>query len=66
MLFRSDGGDQETYLLGSREEAAHSDIEVLSPTSPLGNALIGKRIGDDVTYTLANGRSITVTLADVQ
>ena len=61
-----DGGDQETYLLGSREEAAHSDVEVLSPTSPLGNALIGKRVGDDVSYTLANGRSITVTLTDVQ
>lgn len=61
-----DDGEQEVFLLGSREEVAHSEREVLSPSSPLGSAVIGKRIGDDVTYSLANGRSITVTIADVQ
>ncbi len=61
-----DDGEQEVFLLGSREEVAHSDIEVLSPQSPLGSAVIGKRVGEDVTYTLANGRGITVTIADVQ
>ena len=61
-----DDGEQETFLLGSREEAAHSDIEVLSPQSPLGAAVIGKRVGEDVTYQLANGRGITVTIADVK
>ena len=29
-------GDTETFLLGSREEAAHTDVDVYSPTSPLG------------------------------
>lgn len=61
-----DDGDQEVFLLGSREEVAHSTREVLSPSSPLGAAVIGKRIGEDVAYTLANGRTITVTIADVQ
>ena len=60
-----DDGEQETFLLGSREESLHSDHEVLSPSSPLGAAVIGKRVGEDVTYALANGRSITVTVADV-
>jgi transcription elongation GreA/GreB family factor len=27
--------------------------------------VIGKRVGDDVTYALANGRSVTVTIADI-
>ena len=61
-----DDGEQEVFLLGSREEVAHSAREVLSPSSPLGAAVIGKRIGEDVTYALANGRTITVTIADVQ
>ncbi len=61
-----DDGEQEIFLLGSREEVAHSTHEVLSPSSPLGAAVIGKRIGEDVTYALANGRTITVTIADVQ
>ncbi len=59
-------GDQEVFLLGSREEVAHSEHEVLSPSSPLGGAVIGKRIGEDVTYSLSNGRTITITIADVQ
>ncbi len=61
-----DDGEREVFLLGSREEVAHSLHEVLSPSSPLGAAVIGRRIGDDVSYALANGRSITVTIADVQ
>ena len=61
-----DDGEQEIFLLGSREEVAHSAHEVLSPSSPLGAAVIGKRIGEDITYSLANGRTITVTIADVQ
>lgn len=42
----------ETFLLGSREEAAHASIEVYSPTSPLGAAVLGKRVGDTASYPL--------------
>lgn len=56
----------ETFLLGSREEAAHASIEVYSPTSPLGTAVNGKHLGDTVTYTLANGKEMAVEIVDVQ
>lgn len=59
-------GDTDTYLIGSAEEASHSTISVISPTSPLGQALIGKRIGDEVSYELPNGRIANVVLVDVQ
>lgn len=58
--------DQETYLMGDRAESDHSAHDVLSPSSPLGQALIGRRVGDDITYSLPNGTEITVTLVDVQ
>ena len=58
--------EQETYYIGSSEERGTIDHEVLSPTSPLGEALLGHRIGDEVTYTLPNGRAISVILVDVQ
>ena len=61
----TDLGDEETFLLGSREEAAHASVEVYSPTSPLGQAVLGKRAGDTTTYTLANGRSMTVEILTV-
>ena len=35
--------DTETFLLGSREEGAHGDLEVNSPQSPLGRAILGAR-----------------------
>lgn len=67
VIIEFDAGDSETFLLGSREGAdADREVEILSPTSPLGAALIGHRIGEDVSYALANGRTITVTIADVQ
>jgi len=44
----------EKYLLGSIEERIE-DVEVISPTSPLGEALIGANIGDTVTYEAPGG-----------
>jgi len=58
-------GETETFLLGSREEAAHATVEVFSPTSPLGSAVLGRRAGDEVAYSLPNGREVAVTITDV-
>jgi transcription elongation factor GreA len=58
--------DVETFLLGSREEAAHASLEVYSPTSPLGAAVLGKRVGDSAEYTLANGKTMTVEIVSVE
>ena len=37
--------DTETVLLGSREEGVRGGLEVVSPSSPLGAALIGAHVG---------------------
>lgn len=58
-------GMEETFLLASREEAAHASIEVYSPTSPLGEAINGKRVGDTATYQLPNGKSMDVEIVSV-
>src|SRR3954463_9413919 len=57
-------GDEETFLIGSREEAAHAHGTVYSPQSPLGQALTGKKPGESVTYTAPNGNDITIELLD--
>ena len=59
-------GEEETFLIGSREEAAVSDITVYSAQSPLGVALTGAKPGDSVSYAAPNGREITVKLTDVK
>lgn len=57
--------EEETFLLGSREEAAHASIDVYSPTSPLGAAVLGKKVGDSTSYTLANGKEMQVEILKV-
>ncbi|RKS80705.1 transcription elongation factor GreA [Motilibacter peucedani] len=58
-------GDVETFLLGSREGIS-GDIDVYSPTSPLGAAIVGQHVGTTTSYTAPNGREITVVVKDVK
>jgi transcription elongation factor GreA len=58
--------EEETFLLGSREEAAHASVEVYSPSSPLGQAITGKHVGDEASYTTPNGKHMTVTIVRVE
>jgi transcription elongation factor GreA len=55
--------DEVTFLLASREESG-SPIDVYSPRSPLGSAIMGKKVGDKATYSLPNGRATTVEILD--
>jgi transcription elongation factor GreA len=57
--------EEETFLLGSREESAHASIEVYSPTSPLGTAVLGRRVGDTARYKLTNGKEMVVEILAV-
>ncbi len=55
--------DSERYLIGSIEERIE-DVEVISPTSPLGEALIGAKIGETVTYE-APGGTLEVNIVSI-
>jgi transcription elongation factor GreA len=46
--------DTERYLVGSIEER-RGDVQVVSPGSPLGSALLGARPGDTVEYEAPSG-----------
>ena len=59
-------GDDETFLLASREEAPHASIDVYSPSSPLGAAILGKHVGDEANYTLPNGKEMPVRIVKVE
>ena len=47
--------DTERFLVGSIEEKIEG-VPVISPASPLGQALTGKSEGDSVEYEAPNGR----------
>ena len=56
--------DTERYLIGSIEER-HDDLEVMSPGSPLGSALIGRKAGDVVSYETPTGATLAVEVVSV-
>lgn len=61
--------DTEQFLLGSRELLSMDSsvqLDVYSPTSPLGAALLGKTVGDTVSYETPNGKSISVEVVDAK
>jgi transcription elongation factor GreA len=59
-------GDSSTFLIGNREMAVGSDLDVYSEGSPLGTAIIGLKIGDEKTYTAPNGKAIAVKILKVE
>lgn len=61
VLFETDS-EAETFLLANRAGAAHSDTEICSPESPLGQTLCGAREGEFRQYRLPNGRAMMVQL----
>ena len=58
--------DEESFLIGSREEAETAGVEVYSSASPLGKALTGARENDTVEYDTPNGTTIKVTLINAR
>ena len=58
--------EEMTFLLASREEAATASIDVYSPTSPLGQAVLGKRVGESSSSELANGKTMEVEVLKVE
>jgi transcription elongation factor GreA len=68
------GRDAEFYL-GSHEifegteyetQIEEGDLDVYSPDSPIGQQVMGKRVGDKVTYSAPNGKEITVEIVAVE
>ncbi len=56
--------DADRFLVGSIEER-RADVAVVSPASPLGQALVGHRKGDVVEYQ-APGGNLKVEIVDIE
>ena len=59
-------GEKLTFLLGSREIAGNSTIDVYSEKSPLGKAILDHKAGDVTTFRAPNGKDIEVTVLEAK
>jgi transcription elongation factor GreA len=57
--------DTDTYFFGSVEERG-VEYDIISPGSPLGEALLGHKPGDKVDFTSPTGANLTVELVTIQ
>lgn len=58
-------GSETKFLLGSAE-IADGDTTVYSPSSPIGNAILGKKVGESASYKTPMGKEITVKVLKVE
>ena len=59
------GDDEvETFLLGAREIETPKDLAVYSPQSPLGAAINGRKVGEEVDFEAPNGKMLKVEIVD--
>ena len=58
-------GDEETYLVGSREDQ-HDELEILSAESPMGKAILGSAVDDKVSFSTPNGTEIGVRILAIE
>lgn len=59
-----DDDDTEDYLIGLVEQS-DAGVAILTPTSPLGSVLLGAHPGDTVSYRVASGAQLKVTLVAI-
>ena len=68
IYYDDDPEDTDTFMIGSREMLAIDDsieLEIFSPQSPLGQAVLGHKVGETVSYTAPTGSQIQVTVVEV-
>jgi transcription elongation factor GreA len=59
-------GSEMEFLLGSAEIAEGSDLDVYSPDSPIGQAILGSKIGDAVKFFAPNGKEREIKILEVR
>ena len=58
---------KETFLIGTRGEGSgKDDLEIYSPESPLGKAVLGAKNGESREYAAPNGKKVAVTIVTAE
>jgi len=67
VYYEGDESDSETFLIATRQEiVSDGKLEVFSPNSPIGAALLNAKVGETRSYTVPNGNIVKVTLVSAE
>jgi transcription elongation factor GreA len=56
----------QKFLVASRELAPFTELDVYSPESPLGVAIVGKKVGDATNYKTPGGKKVRIEILDIE
>jgi transcription elongation factor GreA len=59
-------GKTQRFVLGDAEFRTVTDWPVFSNLSPLGQSIIGRKVGETITYTAPNGKLISVEILKIE
>ena len=65
VAYDGDPDDVETYLVGSIEER-RDGLDVISPASPMGAAIMGASVGDTLSYESPAGGTLSVEIVSIE
>ena len=67
VFYGGDEADTETFLIATLQEiVSDGKLEVFSPNSPIGAALLNAKVGETRSYTVPNGTVVKVTLVSAE
>ncbi len=66
VYYDGDESDTETFLIATREDSGSDGLDIYSPSSPLGAALLNAKVGDTREYSVSSGRQFKVTLVKAE
>jgi len=67
VYYDGDESDCETFLIATRQEIiSDGKLEVYSPNSPLGAALLHAKVGETRSYNVPSGKNVKVTLVGAE
>lgn len=55
-----------SYRIASSVEAHHSSVETITDESPVGKALMGHKVGDQVEVTVPTGAKVTFKIVKIE
>ncbi|NLW13285.1 MAG: transcription elongation factor GreA [Trueperella sp.] len=58
--------NEKVFMLGSREANDWVDVDVYPESAPLGEAIMGKKVGDTTSYTAPNGKEFHVEILKIE
>ena len=57
--------EEMTYRIATTVESNHSSMETITDESPVGKALLGHKVGDEVTVVVPNGSTVRFKIMDI-